>query len=97
MKITKELLKQLIKEEIAALDEAKDPKLAKMIEDWKKIQQLAIGSNSAISFENLVAMGMQPTQAEAIYDVWSDLFNGRTDSGYKLVGRFLDKLEKEGK
>ena len=36
MKITKDLLREMIAEEIAVLDEAKDPKLAKMIEDWKE-------------------------------------------------------------
>jgi len=93
MKITKDLLKEMIAEEIAALDEAKDPKLKKMIEDWNKIQQLAIGMNSVFSVANLLDMGVDPSAHEA----WLDLFNGRTNSAYKQVGQILNKLEKEGK
>ena len=97
MKITKELLKQLIKEEIEALDEAKDPTLAKMIEDWNKIRQLAIGPNSAFSMANLYAMGVDAGLSESVIDAWLDLFNGRTDSGFKRVGQLLNNLAKEDK
>ena len=93
MKITKDLLREMIAEEIAVLDEAKDPKLAKMIEDWNKIQQLAIGMNSVFSVENLLNMGVDPS----VHEAWVDLFNGRTNSAYRQVGKILNKLEKEGK
>ena len=93
MKITKDLLREMIAEEIAVLDEAKDPKLAKMIEDWNKIQQLAIGMKSVFSVENLLNMGVDPS----VHEAWVDLFNGRTNSAYRQVGKILNKLEKEGK
>ena len=93
MKITKDLLREMIAEEIAVLDEAKDPKLEKMIEDWNKIQQLAIGMNSVFSVENLLNMGVDPS----VHEAWVDLFNGRTNSTYRQVGKILNKLEKEGK
>ena len=83
----------MIEEEIAALDEAKDPKLAKMIEDWNKIKQLAIGANSAFSVVSFLEMGVD----QSMYDAWVDLFNGRTNSAYKQVAQILNKLEKEGK
>ena len=83
----------MIAEEIAVLDEAKDPKLEKMIEDWNKIQQLAIGMNSVFSVENLLNMGVDPS----VHEAWVDLFNGRTNSTYRQVGKILNKLEKEGK
>ena len=93
MKITKDLLREMIAEEIDALDEAKDPKLTKMIEDWNKIQQLAIGMNSVFSVENLLNMGVDPS----VHESWLDLFNGQTNSAYRQVGEILNKLEKEGK
>lgn len=93
MKITKNLLKEMIEEEIDALNEAKDPKLKKMIEDWNKIQQLAIGMNSVFSVANLLDMGVDPS----VHEAWVDLFSGRTNSAYKQVGQIFNKLEKEGK
>jgi TPP-dependent 2-oxoacid decarboxylase len=92
MKITKELLREMIAEELAALDEAKDPKLKKMIEDWNKIQQLAIGANSAF-VANFFKVGVDENLANA----WLDLFNGVTNSAYKQVAQILNKLEKETK
>lgn len=93
MKITKELLREMIAEELAALDEAKDPKLKKMIEDWNKIQQLAIGTNSSF-VANLLKVGVDVNLANA----WFDLFNGVTNSAYKQVAQTLNnKLEKETK
>ena len=87
----------MIAEEIAALDEAKDPNLKKMIEDYNKIKLLAIGRNAAFSMENLINMGVTPSVAERVHNAWLDLFNGRTNSAYKQVGQLLNNLEKEGK
>ena len=94
MKITKDLLREMIAEEIAVLEEEKNPTLQSMVDNWNKIQDLATSDTGAFRPSNFRALGLDPKYYQELFA----LFTGETDSAYGRLAVDLNKLvEKENK